>query len=194
MPPERTPPGRSGRSGPPRGRGQPRGALADDETAVSEIIGYILVFAIVAVLLILGMLAFNKAQNDARRNVIDLRAQSAATRVSSLVVEASLLAETQGTTTAMRFLAPLPEDLEGFSYTVAIEPAANGNVERVHVVVAGAAVDVTAPIFSASAPLTVDICPGPTGTGTSARGGHISIAFNVDTYPTQSCLFVEPAA
>lgn len=168
-------------------RGHARRALHADETAVSEVIGYILVFAIVSMILLLSMIAFNKVAADARVNVISLRAQSVGTRVASLIVEASLAAEQEGTTTSVRFLADLPSDLEGVGYTVYLEPAGGGHVERVRVNAPAVAVDVTSPIFSADAPPTFSIC------ATSAVGGRIYVAFNIDTYPTQNCLFLEAA-
>ncbi len=177
-----------------RRRAAPQGVsarYANDERAISEIIGYILVFAIISILLVLAMVAFNKLQNDAHDNVTELRAKSAGTRVASLVSKVSLLAESQASTIAVRFVADLPADLEGYDYVVYLEPAGDGHVERVRVNVPAIDLDVTAPLFSADAPSTLSICGG--SSGTSAYGGRVMIAFNVDAYANQSCLFLEAA-
>lgn len=168
-----------------------RAILRDDESGVSEVIGYILVFGIISILLVLGMLAFNEAAEDARNNVIDLRAQSAGTRVADLLVETSLILERHGVTTSLRIQADLPTDFEGAGYLVYLEPAGGGHEERIRVVVPSVSVEVTAPLFSADAPTTFSICGG--APGTFVDGGRINVAFNIGAYPTDNCLFLEAA-
>jgi len=81
-----------------------------------------LIFGILSVLLILSMIAFNVAQSGAKARVVDLRADSAATRVAGIIVQTSLIAERQGKTSTVTFLVDLPQNLEGLTYQVKLLP------------------------------------------------------------------------
>lgn len=171
-------------------RARPR-TLGNDDAAVSEVIGFLVTFAIISLVLMLSMMAFAKASADARTNAIDLRAQSVGTRVANLAITAALTAEQHGAGTAVRFLADLPQQLEGEQYRIYLEPAAPGQVERVRVQVPSVGIEVISPLFSADASPTLFICGG--ASGTSAAGGRLYISFNTGSYPTQNCLFIEAA-
>lgn len=109
----------------PAAHRRPQRALSSDERAVSDVIGYILVFGILSAILVMSMLAFNVAQGAAKSRAIELRAESGAARVAGVVVQSALLAEQQGTSNlAVSYRIDLPDDLEGAAYTVVLEPAA----------------------------------------------------------------------
>lgn len=172
------------------GRRASRPGLPQDDRAVSEVIGFLVTFAIISVVLVLAMLAFAKASSDAKTNAIDLRAQSVGTRVANLAITAALTAEQHGAGTAVRFLADLPQQLEGESYVIYLEPAVAGQVERVRVRVPSVNVEVISPLFSADASPTLSLCGA---SGTSSAGGAVYISFNTGSYATQNCLFLEAA-
>ncbi|MEA3144258.1 MAG: hypothetical protein QOG31_1582 [Thermoplasmata archaeon] len=150
--------------------------LRGDRAGVSEVLGHVLIFGIVSMLLVSSMLAFNIAQQGARDRVVQLRAESAATRVAGVVVQASIVQERQSTTpgaiATVRFLVDLEQQLEGLSYTVALEAASGPTAARVHVTVPSNKVDVTAALFSADAPAGIGVC------GSSVPGGHLYVAFD----------------
>jgi hypothetical protein len=144
---------------------------------VSEVLGHVLIFGIVSMLLVSSMLAFNVAQGGARDRVVQLRAESAATRVAGVVVQASIVQERQSTLVAsaianVRFLVDLPDSLEGLAYKVALDPAVGSQAARVHVTVPGNKADVTAALFSADAPSGISVC------ASNAPGGHLYVAFD----------------
>jgi hypothetical protein len=144
-----------------------------------------LVLSIVTTLLVMAMFSFNRAAVDARTRVVELRAESAATRVSGLVVQASLVAERQGNASQVRFLVDLPADLEGQAYQIALQDAIPAQVQ---VTVPGLKVTATAELFSANLATGVSVCPS------TVDGGHLYVRF--DQKPPGSgtrCLFLETA-
>lgn len=160
--------------------------LRGDSEGAAEVVGYLLVFGILSIVLVLSMSAFTVAQETARSRVVSLRAESAAARVAGVVVQTALLAEQQGTSAAVAYRVDLPQQLEGLDYTVSIEPkspagctTACTNPDRVRVRVPAVNVDVKAPVFSAAAASTVDICPtaGQSNAG-QTPGGHINVRFH----------------
>ncbi|MCA1811137.1 MAG: hypothetical protein LC623_03890 [Halobacteriales archaeon] len=137
--------------------------------------GQLLIFAIVSILLVLSMLAFNQAQTAARDRVVALRAESAATRVSGIVVQTALIAEQQGIASTVRFLVDLPSQLEGLPYTVSLVPAAGGVPAHIGLTVPRIPVTVTAALFSADAATSTagfDICSSTVG------GGRLNVRFD----------------
>ena len=168
----------------------PAACLQSDNAGVSEVIGYVLIFAIVSMLLIGSMLAFNIAQDAARARVIGLRAESAATRVAGVVVQVAIVQERQATTPGAQalvsFLVDLPDQLEGQTYKVALEPpvpagctAACTQAGRVHVTAPATKTDVTAALFSADAPTGIDVC----SPATSVTGGALYVHYG----PNAAC-------
>jgi hypothetical protein len=147
-----------------------------DADGVSEVVGHVLIFGIVSMLLVASMLAFNVAQQGARDRVVQLRAESAATRVAGVVVQASIVQERQsatpGASAEVRHLVDLPAQLEGLPYTVALQPADASHSARVLVTVPLTKQSATAALFSADAPSGIDVC------SSQATGGNLYVAFD----------------
>lgn len=93
--------------------------LRRDEAAVSEVVGYALGFGILSGILILSLIGFNDAQEDTAARVEELRAESAAQRVATAVIDAALLVEQQDVETYSR-LVELPEDFDGRGYGLSL--------------------------------------------------------------------------
>ncbi|HUR62060.1 MAG TPA: hypothetical protein VM286_06820 [Candidatus Thermoplasmatota archaeon] len=165
----------------------PSSGRSAHDAGVSEVIGQILIFGIVSVLLVMSMIAFNAAQAGARDRVVALRADSAATRVAGIVVQSSLIAEQQGTSSKITFLVDLPQQIEGLSYTVRLVPK-SATVPpvpaHVDVVVPALRITATAPLFSADQPTSFDVCPA------TVPGGRVAVRFDtrsaaiVPSYPS----------
>jgi hypothetical protein len=164
---------------------RPAVRLRGDGAGVSEVLGHILIFGIVSMLLVSSMLAFNIAQVGARDRVVGLRAESAATRVAGVVVQASIVQERQSTTASataqVRFLVDLPQQLEGLAYTVALVPTAGGVAAHVGVTVPSDNVAVTAALFSADAPAGIGVC------SSSVPGGAVYVAFDTLSSCSGTC-------
>ena len=156
--------------------------LLRDEEGVSEVIGYLLVFGILSIVLVLSMSAFAVGQQAAQSRAIELRAESGAARVAGVVVQTAVLWEQQGAGFAVAYLVDLPQQLEGRSYVVRLEPSTTVDVpgdcttgahpDQVCVRVAALAITVTAPVFAAAAPAGLDICP------TQVEGGALHVRIN----------------
>lgn len=151
---------------------RPRRALRGDREGVTEVVGYLLVFGILSVVLVLSLSAFTVAQEAARGRVVELRAESAAARVAGVVVQVALLAEQQGSGTVVAFSVDLPGQLEGRDYRVHLDeklPAACTTActrpDQVRVVVPAYGLEVTTPVFSAGASPSVTLCPTEVGGG-----------------------------
>ena len=180
---------------------RPLRALSSDERGVQEVIGFILVFGILSVILVLSMFAFNVAQGAAKSRAVELRAQSAAARVSGVIVQSAILAEQQGSgNLAVAYGIDLPDQLEGFSYTVYLEAASTGTShcatsasfpDQVCVTVPGVNVKVAEPVFSAGQSTTIKICPS------SSLGGGLRARFDAKpagcAVSTTKALFIEAA-
>lgn len=144
--------------------------LRRDDGAVSEVVGFLLVFAILSMILILSMVAFNEIQDRAEAAVVAVEAESVAQRVASAVVNAALFAERHGSTDAT-YLQPLelPEDLEGHAYVVYLDPVAGSTPAQVRVVISALDLEASAPLFSADASTDVALC------ATTATGGRVQV-------------------
>jgi hypothetical protein len=152
---------------------------------VQEIIGSILIFGILSVILVLSMIAFNVAQQAARGRAVELRAESAAARVAGVVVQVAVVWEQQHTTSSdasVAYRVALDDQFEGLAYTVRLEPSTTIDVaadcsrgahpDEVCVKVPAANVVAIAPVFSAAAPTSLDIC------ATSVGGGALNVRIN----------------
>lgn len=164
----------------------PRRALRGDSHGVSEVIGYLLVFGILSMVLVLSMSAFSVGQEAAKERAIELRAESAAARVAGVIVQTAVLWEQQHGTgdLAVAYRIDLPEQLEGADYAVRLVETEGTAGGHVRVIVASFGIDVTAPLFSASAPSGLDICDGdadgsPREGYTEAPGGPLNVRINV---------------
>ena len=136
----------------------PRRALRGDGAGVSEVIGYLLVFGILSLVLVMSMSAFGVAQEGAKERVVQLRAESAAARVAGVVVQGAILAEKQGSGSAVAYVVDLPEQLEGLDYTVALENKTNSRPDQVRIEVPALTLSLTSPVFAAGASSSVDLC------------------------------------
>jgi hypothetical protein len=168
----------------------PQRGFGGDSQGVSEVIGYILVFGILSMLLVLSMTSFNIAQGSARERAVELRAESAAARVAGVLVQTAILAERESASAAaMAYRIDLPADLEGMDYQVHLEPRSPAGCtnactypDRVRISVPAIELtSVTAPLFSASAPANVHLC------ATTAAGGAIQIRYDVPTGLSPAC-------
>ena len=165
----------------------PSRSVAGDERAVSEVLGFLLIFLILSIVLVLSMLAFNELHDRAESSVVELRAQSVAQRVAASAVDAALFAETHAPATST-YLHPieLPDQLEGHSYRVHLDASPS---EQVRVEVASLGVSVTAPLFSAGASTAFGVC------ATSAGGGTLEVHFGPrpagSSSPDLHCVFLK---
>jgi type II secretory pathway pseudopilin PulG len=156
--------------------------LLADRQAVSEVLGFMLIFGIISMILVISMLAFTNAQADAKDRVVGLQAKAAADRVASLVIEASLFAERQGPDSEFSYLADLPERLEGESYSVRLTSA--GEV----VVDVDTGEEVTAQLLQAGGGSAAAVCAGP-----AVAGGPLFVRFgdHDQNAVTTHCIFLE---
>lgn len=93
-------------------------ALRVDERGVSEVIGYILSFGILSTVLVIAMLAFNTARDQAEDRVIEVEASSIAHRVAAALVEVQAFGDAHPSTESIRLLLELPGTLEGRGFTI----------------------------------------------------------------------------
>src|SRR5688572_31294669 len=93
-----------------------RARCGDD--AVSEVIGFLLTFAIISFILLVSMLAFNNAQARAENRLIEIQGASAAQRVAAAAVDLALFASDHPFDTAVAI--DLPVELQGISYSVQV--------------------------------------------------------------------------
>lgn len=146
---------------------------APEEEAVSEVVGYVLIFGILSMILILSMLAFAAVQDRAESAVVAVEGESLAQRVASSVVNAALFAERHPTDSTYLQPLDLPADLEGNPYVIRLEPATASEPALVRVVVARLGLDATAPLFSADASSNVQLC------ASTVSGGRIAVQFDL---------------
>lgn len=173
------------RSGAPSRR---RPSFAQDESAVSEVVGFIITFGIISGILVLSMVAFVGIQETVGESIVEQRARSASQRVAAVAVDASLFAETYGTETNFTHRLALPDAFEGRSYSVATEPEGGAIEDRVRVQVPSLGIDVHAVLFSAGAPADFSVC------ASSVDGGPLLVRFDEDpANPGSYCLFLETA-
>jgi hypothetical protein len=195
-----------------------RRILRRDDEGVSEVVGYILIFGILSVVLVLSMVAFNAAHSVARERAVQLRAESAAARVAGVVVQTAILAEQEsGSSPEVAYRIDLPDDLEGEAYELFLDPACTVAAtcrdppacvatdelcclppddctypDRVRVLVPGIGLDpIVAPLFSAGAATTVNLCQS------SAVGGTIAVHYELvdgTTTPTHTTCGISSGA
>lgn len=94
-----------------------RGTSSDDDRAVSEVIGFIMMFALSALILVFTMEAFDVTNTRTKRASAGVQLQAFADQVSSRVVQAGLVAnQYENTTFAVEIT--MPPSIEGNSYVV----------------------------------------------------------------------------
>lgn len=89
----------------------------EPDTAVSEVLGFIMMFALSAIILIFTMRAFDITHTRTREASAEVQLQGLADRVSSRVVQAGLVSERFPNST-FDVEVDLPERVEGFDYRV----------------------------------------------------------------------------
>lgn len=124
-------------------------------------------FGILSMITVLAMLTFSEAHTGAQDRVAELRADSAAERVASAIVDVALFAEDNPEGNTSRRV-DLPQQLEAREYTTYLWTSASGappgtcdasiTVDRVLVWVPGISYCAEGPLFSASAPSGVSLC------------------------------------
>lgn len=87
-----------------------------DDDAVSEVIGFLLTFAIISFILLVSMLAFNNAQQRAEGRLIEIQGASAAQRVAAGAVDLALFVSEHPYNVSIAI--DLPTELQGISYSV----------------------------------------------------------------------------
>lgn len=163
------------------------GRAARDE-GVSEILGQVFVFGVLAAMAVLSLIAFGAAQRAVELRAVGLHASSAGARVAGVVVQAAVLAERQGTETTVTYRVELPQDFEQHSYVVELVPATATDPERIVVTVPAMGVSETSNLFAAGKPSSFAVC------SSSVLGGPINVRFDTDpSNPAQSCLYLEVA-
>ena len=88
-----------------------------DDGAVSEVIGFVLSFALSAVFLLIALSSFWMAKDNTDSVVTAVELKTIANRVSARIVEASLVAQEFPNAT-LNLTVPLPQDLNGHPYFV----------------------------------------------------------------------------
>jgi hypothetical protein len=143
----------------PNSPSEPRRARQDD--AVSEVIGHLLMLAIITALAAVAVVSFTAAQEQAEARAGAIEAQSAAKRVAAMAVEMALWAEAYGgDDAAMRFAVPVEERLAGHPATVALHPL------ETRISVPATAASGSARLFSAGTPAGLVVCDtGPVPAG-----------------------------
>lgn len=96
--------------------------LARDDQAVSEVIGFVLSFALSAVFLLVAMSSFWSAKENTDSVVTAVELKTIANRVAAKIVEASLVAQEFPNAT-LNVTIPLPQQLNGREYYVVATPA-----------------------------------------------------------------------
>lgn len=167
----------------------PRAALrglADDEASVTEVLGQILMFAVLSMVLVLSLVAFGAAKDRAAERAAELQAEAAAQQVASAVVEASLFIESRGAAATYERRIDLREMIEDREYAVHLEPEDLTHTDRVRVVVGSYGVEATAPLFRAGAPV------GITLSSSEVAGGPLEVVFGpCPPLLVADCLYLE---
>lgn len=163
--------------------------LRGDERAVSEVIGQILVFGILSIVLVMSMLAFNVVKASVTDRAAGWQAEAASSQVASVTIEGALFAERHdGEVEYIRHL-DLPDDFEGRTYRVYLEPAGSGHSDRIRLHVDGIDQSVTASLMSAGAASSVHLLES------DVPGGPLAVVYKEDpscsSIGADRCLFLE---
>lgn len=91
--------------------------LRGDDAAVSEVVGFILMFAISAIILVLSMQAFNKAQDGSNDLLAAVELKNIANRISTRIVQAGIVSQEFPDAT-FEVVVRIPEEVAGYRYTI----------------------------------------------------------------------------
>lgn len=162
----------------PEPRQPPARSLRRDD-AVSEVIGQIIMFGILAMILVLSLVGFNTAKDGAQARVADANAESISQRIASAVVDAALFAETAGDEDILLQMdVHLPDEVEGDPYTIELDE------DEVRVTVQRVGREAGAPLFASGTPSAVAVCV-QTGTDDAVSGGSVRV--QVSAHPPAPC-------
>lgn len=92
-----------------------RKLLARDDSAVSEVVGFILAFAISAILLVVSVSAFTRARETTESVVTGVELRGIANRVATRIAQAGVVAQELPNAT-ITFRIPVERDLAGTPY------------------------------------------------------------------------------
>src|SRR5688572_8560861 len=93
--------------------------MSQSDDAISEIVGFVMIFAIIGSITLVAMLAFGQQRQDVDQRIVELRAASVAERVAVVVADVGRAVDaTSGELTRFEREVDLPPSLEGSGYTV----------------------------------------------------------------------------
>lgn len=96
-----------------------KGRLRRDEEAVTEVIGYILTFALSAVILLISIQAFNVARNNSDAVVTAVELKAIANRIAQRVIEAGQISQDFPNAT-FSVVVSVPQEVNGHGFYVEI--------------------------------------------------------------------------
>ncbi len=104
---------------PPPCNSEARRRLGSDASGVSEVIGYILSFAILSTVLLVALLTFNSARAQAEERVTEVEVASIAHRVAEAVIQVGVYAEAHaGSSPEVTLRLELPAGIGSRGYSV----------------------------------------------------------------------------
>ena len=123
------------------------------DEAVSEVIGQILIFGILSMVLVLSLLSFNIAKDNAEDRIVLATQDAVAQRVAGLVIDSALLAEKfQDQELSLTAQLELDQQIEGRDYTIDLDN------DAVRVTVGSTGRTASAPLFSVDSGNLVHVC------------------------------------
>lgn len=156
----------------PRASEPVHGAADAHDEAVSEVLGQILMFGILSMVLVLSLMTFNLAKDEAQERAVDTTAGSLAQRISSLVIDTAIFAESfEESDVSLQSTVELPEFIENHSYTIEVDGS------QVTVTVAGTGAVATSSLFAAGSG-DIHICDQD-----AIHGGPVTIFIVQDEVP-----------
>lgn len=94
-----------------------RSSPTPEDAAVTEVIGFIMMFALSAIILVFSLRAFDVTQTETDREVAEVQLEALADEVASRVVQAGLASEKFPNAT-FKVDVRLPDAIKGYGYTV----------------------------------------------------------------------------
>jgi hypothetical protein len=91
-----------------------------DDQAVTEVVGYILTFALSAIILLISVQSFTVARQNSDGVVTAVELKAIASRVATRVIEAGLVSQEFPNST-FTMVINIPQELNGHEYTVVVD-------------------------------------------------------------------------
>lgn len=110
-----------------------RRLFARDDSGVSEVVGYILTFALSAIILLISVQSFTLARSNSDSVIMAVELKSLATRVSSRVIEAGLVSHEFPDAT-YSVTIQIPKDLHGVPYYIEAYQGVSGNPSAIYAI------------------------------------------------------------